>query len=230
MSAFQSTMREISEIATMINPMVRIDYARHLFATATACSIRGYDYDETVELGGFCLPSRERDYVLLSVADDNLVKNAKHELFHSIQDLLLPEELATLREYFYNEDELMFCEDCSESFSQWASSTHWRGPATLGLLFYRVFTGEVAARSLYHKNQVWTAEDSLIVDSATITGDHIILLKDGREKRIDCITLKKVLRSPLPPFRFRSPEESERVRGLRARGGEIAPIFGCVGR
>ena len=235
MDELNALKREISEIATMINPMARIDYAHELRATADCCRLLGYNYDDSIRLNGFCLPDRRSDYILISIARyvDKVIA-AKHELFHSVQGLLLPEEISLLREHFGDSDdqhelERRFWDNCADSFSLWASTTYWRGPALIGLLFYRIFTGEVAARSAYYRHQVWTAEASLVVDSATITDDHIILNKDGREKRIDRISLGKILRNPLPPFRFRSLAEGERVREMR-RGGAIQPIFGCGAR
>ena len=233
MDEFNALKREIGEIANLINPMARIDYAHELRATEDCCEALGYDYDSIIDLNGFCMPDRRSDYILVSIAHGkNPPRAAKHELFHSIQGLLLPDEISILREHFDAPDkdhknEPFFWDACADAFSQWSCTTCWRGPALVGLLFYRIFTGEVAARSAYHRHQVWTAEASLVVDSATITDDHIILNKDGREKRIDHISLRKILRNPLPPFRFRSPAEDERVREMRARGGAVMPIFGC---
>ena len=235
MDEFQTLKSEISEIANLINPMARIDYAHELRATADCCEALGYDYGSIIDLNGFCMPDRRNDYILVSIAHGkNPPRAAKHELFHSVQGLLLPDEISLLREHFDDSDdqhelERRFWDNCADSFSLWASTTYWRGPALIGLLFYRIFTGEVAERSAYHRRQVWTSGASLVVDSATITADQVILRKDGHEKRIDHISLRKILRNPLPPFRFRSPAEDERVREMR-RGGAIQPIFGCGAR
>ena len=235
MGEFQALKREISEIANMINPMARIDYAHELRATADCCEALGYDYNSIIDLNGFCMPDRQNDYILVSIAHGkNPARAAKHELLHSIQGLLLPNEIDILREHLADPDEQhelerRFWDACADSFSLWASTKHWRGPALVGTLFYKIFTGEVAARSAYYRHQVWTAEASLVVDSATISADQVILRKDGREKRIDCINLSKVFVKPLPPFRFRSLAEGERVREMR-RGGAIQPIFGCGAR
>ena len=236
MDELNALKREISEIANIINPMARIDYAHELRATADCCEALGYDYDSIINLNGFCMPDRRNDYILVSIAHGtNPPRAAKHELFHSVQGLLLTDEISLLREHFVdlykqNERDSSFWDACAESFALWASTKHWRGPALVGTLFYKIFTGEVAARSAYYRHQVWTAEASLVVDSATITADQVILRKDGREKRIDCVNLSKVFVKPLPPFRFRSLAEDERVREIRARGGAIQPIFGCGAR
>lgn len=145
--------------AKRINPTVDVKFADHLFGEGPALIRSGADTSERQEVAG----SYDKLNNLIDIST-NLKKfdpsdTAHHELFHSIEGLLTPEEQSALDAKYPGTDKLSPNEHKATAFSDWVRGKMATTPMGIRSIFTKIANIFKQLGSVFQRNKVQSAED-----------------------------------------------------------------------